>query len=148
LETILIMIVVGVISMIFRKTKNNQGQSIRKPFGNRLGDFQTMIKEITDIPKDTMIVQTEKKQGPLQGNQGKLEKEFLQVRQESETGRMGMAAARTQTANGGPINNQEEIKFPLTENPDPRTVISGIIWSEILAEPRSKNPYTVKKRSS
>ncbi|MCM3725173.1 hypothetical protein M3226_05595 [Neobacillus cucumis] len=148
METILIMIVVGVISMIFRKTKNNQGQSIRKPFGNRLGDIQTMIKDITDIPKDTMAKQTENKQGLLQSNQGKLEKEYLQVRQESEAGRMGMAVARTQTANEGPIKNQEEIKFTIAENPDPRTVITGIIWSEILAEPRSKNPYTVKKRSS
>ncbi len=134
--------------MIFGKTKSSQGQSRRIPFGNRLGDIQTMLKEMIDIPKDTMAIRSEKKQGPLQSNQGKLEKEYLQVRQESEAGRMGMALARTQAANGGPIENQEEIKYPIKEGPDSGAIINGIIWSEILAEPRSKNPYIVKKRSS
>ena len=148
METILIMIVVGVISMIIGKTKNSPSQSRRKPSGIRLGDFQTMLKEMTDIPKDTIEVQTEKKQGPLQSNQSKLEKEYQQVRQESEAGRMGMAAARNPVDNSGPVKSQEEIKFPITDTPDPQTILNGIIWSEILAEPRSKIPYKVKKRWS
>ncbi|MEH7414086.1 hypothetical protein V7266_02215 [Neobacillus drentensis] len=147
METILIMIVVGVISMIFGKTKNNQGQTRRRPSGIHMRDFQTRVKEITEFPKDTMAIQTEKKQGPLKSKQNKLEKEYLQVRQESEAGRIGMAAARNQAANKELIKIQEEITS-ISENLDSRTVINGIIWSEILAEPRSKNPYIVKKRSS
>ncbi|MBM7651682.1 hypothetical protein [Neobacillus cucumis] len=146
MESILLMIVIGVISIIFRKSKNNQRPLKGKPTSQRLGDIQTMIKEMTDnISKDTIARKTEKKQAPLQSDQTKLEAEYLQVRQESEASRLGMSAARKHIEN---INSNEEINLPTTEDSDQRAVLNGIIWSEILSEPRSKKPYTFKGRSN
>ena len=36
----------------------------------------------------------------------------------------------------------EDFKF---ERPDKKTIINGIIWAEILGEPRAKKPYLPKK---
>lgn len=145
METILIMIVVGVISMIFGKTKNNQGYQGRKPSLRRLEQIQTRFKDFSDIlSKDTTVFNAEEKTSNL----NKLETEYLQVRQESEAGRMGMAAARKQMERGEAIRNQEEIKPDITDTLEAQSVINGVIWSEILGEPRAKKPYMVKKRSN
>ncbi|PLS01194.1 hypothetical protein [Neobacillus cucumis] len=145
METILIMIVVGVISMIFGKTKNNQGYQGRNPFPRRLEQIQTRFKDFSDsLSKDTTLFTAEEKTS----NMNKLETEYLQVRQESETGRMGMAAARKQTERREAIPNQEENKPYITDTLEAQTVINGVIWSEILGEPRAKKSYRVKKRSN
>ncbi|MEH7096781.1 hypothetical protein [Neobacillus vireti] len=149
METILIMIVVGVVSMIFGKAKNNQGQTGRKPTGNRPVNIQTMFKEITDnLPKDTRSMKEENKPKLPETSLNELEKEYQQVRQESEASRMRIAAVRTPAANRENANGQEKINYLIPDHPDSQTVINGIIWAEILGEPRSKNPYRVKKHSS
>ena len=140
LETIIIMIVVGVFSLILRKAKPNQAHTGRKPLSSRTGNIQNFMKEITDNPsKDT-------KQEPLQSNKNKFEKEYQQVRQESEAGRIGMATVRNQAVNKEALKNQEGMEPLITDSPDSRTIINGLIWSEILGEPRSKKPYMVKNR--
>ncbi|ULT55717.1 hypothetical protein L1999_21895 [Neobacillus drentensis] len=147
METIVIMIIAGIVSMIFRKNKNNSRQTRRNPSGKPLGEIQTLFKEITDnITTETKPLRTENKP-KLQSSLNLLEAEYEQVRQESQASRIGMAAARNQPANRDFIKNQEEVTPDLTLNPDQRTVIDGIIWSEILGDPRSKNPYKMKQRS-
>ena len=140
METLIIMIVVGVFSLIFRKAKLNQAHTGRKPLNSRAGNIQNFMKEITDnLSHDT-------KQEPLQSNKNKFEKEYQQVKQESEAGRIGMAAVRNQAVNKETLKNQEGMESLITDSPDSRTIINGLIWSEILGEPRSKKPYMVKNR--
>lgn len=147
METIVIMIIAGIVSMIFRKNKNNPAQNRRNPSGKPLGEIQTMFKEITDnITTETKPLRTENKP-KLQSSLNSLEVEYEQVRQESQASRIGMAAARNQSANRDFIKNKEEVTPDVTLNSDQRTVIDGLIWSEILGEPRSKNPYIMKNRS-
>ncbi|MBT2656716.1 hypothetical protein J7E81_15975 [Bacillus sp. ISL-18] len=147
METIVIMIIAGIVSMIIHKNKNTPGQTRRNPAGKPLGEIQTMFKEITEnFTTETKPLRTENKP-KLQRSLNTLEVEYEQVRQESQASRIGMAAARNQSANRDIIKNQEEVTPDLTLNPDQRTVIDGLIWSEILGEPRSKNPYIMKKRS-
>ncbi|MEH7120830.1 hypothetical protein V7128_25995 [Neobacillus vireti] len=149
LETIIIMIIVGFFSMIVKKGKNSQGQSIRKPSGKTFRDIQTAFKGITDNSAENIKpLKKESELKPIESSFSTFEKEFQQVRLESEAGRIGMAAVRNQNANGQSKNTREEIKTQALVNSEPQTVLNGLIWSEILGEPRSRNPYNVKKRPS
>ena len=149
METIIVMILVGFFSMIVRKTKKSQGQSIRKPSAKPFRDIQTAFVGITDsFTEDRKPLTKESELKPLESSFHSFEKEYQQVRLESEAGRIGMAAARNRNVNGQSKNTQEEIKTQVLVNSEPQTVLNGLIWSEILGEPRSRNPYNVKKRSS
>lgn len=150
METILFMIIIGVISTIFGKAKANQGKNGSKPFSvNNMKDVRTLFDELTNNkPRETFSVDTKiktEKKGPIQS----LEKEYEQVRHESEASRARMAAARKKTeiekGTAAKIPHYEETEPLHLENADSNSLVNGLIWSEILAEPRAKRPYSLKK---
>lgn len=150
METILFMIIVGIISTIFGKAKRSQGHSPKKPFStNGMEDIRTLFKEFTNNELgETSPIRTDQKTALPQNNIKNLEKEYQQVRQESESSRMGMAATRLQSEKlkDQTMQARENESDPIISNdPDPKTLINGIIWSEILGEPRSKKPYLAKR---
>ncbi|MFJ7729757.1 hypothetical protein ACIQXV_27100 [Neobacillus sp. NPDC097160] len=150
METILFMIIIGVISTIFGKAKRSQGQSPKKPFSTSgMEEIRTLFKELTnDEPKKTRPIKTELKPELPQNSSKNLEKEYQQVRLESESSRMGMAASRLQSEKlkEQTIQTRQNESDPIiSTDPDPKTLINGIIWSEILGEPRSKKPYIAKR---
>lgn len=151
METILFMIIVGVISTIVGKSKNNQGKSKGRPFSvDPMKEVRTLFDEFTNNkPRETFSVETktssESKERPL----GNLEKEYEQIRNESEASRTRMAAARQQDEKiivPSKVDDQHQFEPPGLEQPDPHTLVNGIIWSEILGEPRAKRPYFLKRR--
>jgi hypothetical protein len=152
LETILFLIIVGVISTIFGKTKSTQGKSRNKPFSvGNMKDIRTLFDEYTnEKPRETFSVDTKTHTEVPQNLIKNLEKEYVQVRQESEASRTRMAVTRQQTERViAPTTkvNQQETTIPVAlENPDANTIVNGIIWSEILGEPRAKRPYFSKRR--
>jgi len=150
LETILFMIIVGIISTIFGKAKRSQGQSTKKPFSaNGTEEIRTLFKELTNNePAETSPIKTEQKAVLPQNNNRSLEKEYQQVRQESEASRMLVTASRLQSEKVKEQTMkaiQDESETIISKDPDPKTLINGIIWSEILGEPRSKKPYFAKR---
>jgi hypothetical protein len=152
LETILFLIIVGVISTIFGKTKSIQGKSQNKPFSiGNMKDIRTLFDEYTnEKPRETFSVETKTHTEVPQNVIKDIEKEYVQVRQESEARRTRMAVTRQQAERViAPTTkvNQQETTIPVAfENPDANTIVNGIIWSEILGEPRAKRPYDSKRR--
>lgn len=151
METILFMIIVGVISTIVGKSKNNQGKSKGRPLSvDPMKEVRTLFDEFNNNkPRETFSVETktssESKERPL----GNLEKEYEQIRNESEASRTRMAAARQQAEKiivPSKEDDQHQFEPPGLEQPDPHTLVNGIIWSEILGEPRAKRPYFLKRR--
>ncbi|WP_413308686.1 hypothetical protein AA0X95_10695 [Bacillus sp. 1P10SD] len=149
METILFMIIVGIISTIVGKSKSNQGKPRSKPFSvEPMKDVRTLLDEfINKKPRETFSVETktDSKQSPLDN----FEKEYEQVRQESESSRTRMAAARKQAEKiivPSKVDNHQQAESSSLEHPDLNTLVNGIIWSEILGEPRAKRPYFSKRR--
>lgn len=159
LEALLFMIIVGIISAIFGKAKSNQGQSKKKPFSmNGMEDIRKLFNELTNNePRETSPMEKSSKISPikaeqkaekLQPNLNSLEKEYVKVRQESESSRIGMAISRQQSEklkDQAKTERHEEGATIISEYPDAKTLVNGIVWSEILGEPRSKKPYFAKR---
>ncbi|MGG3562194.1 hypothetical protein ABES03_11380 [Neobacillus rhizosphaerae] len=152
METILFLIIVGVISTIFGKTKGTQGKAGNKPFSvGNMKDIRTLFDEFTkEKPRETFSVETNTHMEVPKNLLKNLENEYVQVRQESEASRTRMAATRQQAERviepATKIKHQEITKPVALENPDVNTFVNGIIWSEILGEPRAKRPYLSKRR--
>lgn len=146
METILFMIIVGIISTIVGKTKSNQVKPGSKPFSmGQLKDVGKLFDEFTNNkPRETFSVETEKHTESKQRSLDHLQKEYEQVRQESETSRKKMAAGRQQ-AESSKIDDHQQTESLSLEHPDSNTLVNGIIWSEILGEPRAKRPYFQKR---
>ncbi|MFJ5715416.1 hypothetical protein [Neobacillus sp. NPDC093127] len=155
MNTLIIMIVIGIITSMFGKAKNNRGQSQNKPTSpNGIGEIRKLFQELTDHelsepspikePTRTSPVMVEQKKAATQN----LEKEYLQVRKESEFSRERAAVSRQQkeiSKEHVKKDKQEEAGTIFSEYPDAKTLVNGIVWSEILGEPRSKKPYFAKR---
>jgi hypothetical protein len=149
-ETILFLIIVGILSTIFGKGKRKGTPSAKRPFSTNSKDIRTIFKEFTNyVPSKTSPINSELKTESLKHNLKDLEKEYQQVRQESEISRIGMATSRqlAEKNDEQPImHKHEDGETIIFEKPDANTLVNGIIWSEILGEPRSKKPYMTKRR--
>ncbi|MFZ7945445.1 hypothetical protein [Neobacillus sp. 19] len=150
METVLFFIIVGIISTLFGKAKRTQGHSPKKPFtANGMEDIRTLFKELANEGAEQIRPKkTEQNKELAQEKMKNIEQEYLQVRQESEASRTGMAAARLQNEkleNQTIKPRQAESEPMISKEPDSNTVINGIIWGEILGEPRSKKPYFARK---
>lgn len=150
METILFAIIIGIISAIFSKVKSNQSQSKKKPFSmNGMKEIRTNFDELTNNePKETSPIKAVPKAETPQNKLKNLEEEYLQARKESEISRKRVAQARKQNEVAKELENKvkrEESETLLSEYPDAKTLVNGIVWSEILGEPRSKKPYFAKR---
>jgi hypothetical protein len=159
LENLVFLIIIGIVSAIFGKAKSNRGQSQNKPFStNSMDDIRTLFKELTNNEsRETTPINEPRKMSPIKAEQKKvteqnnfknLENEYLQVRQESESSRIGMATSRQQSEKIKDLemkDKHEEGRTIISEYPDAKTLVNGIVWSEILGEPRSKKSYFANK---
>ncbi|WML40604.1 hypothetical protein RCG19_02640 [Neobacillus sp. OS1-2] len=150
METILFFIIVGIISTIFGKTKRTQGQSPRKPFKvSGMEDVRTLVKELTnEVSHQAAPVKSAQKVEVLQENNRKLEQEYDQVRKESESSRRALATARLQREKMKEQTvaaTMDEDEPNISTEPNAQSLVNGVIWAEILGEPRSKKPYFPKR---
>jgi hypothetical protein len=145
LETIIFLIIAGIFSTIFSKAKGNNGQK-NKPFtANRFDDVRTLFESQTTESEQLAIPKmVSRGQQVLQEvNLQDIEKKYQQMKQESEPSRVSRKDSHNRMNKPRPKIQVEEI---VSVSPDKNTVINGIIWSEILGEPRSKRPYPVIKK--
>jgi hypothetical protein len=143
LETILFLIIVGILSSIFGKGKGKRKPTRTKPFtANNFDDFRTLFdKQVSDDhPKNVEQVSTGQRVSQ-EINLQDIEKKYQQVKQNSDPVRIGKSNSHSTTKIA--LKSEQEDIF--SENIDDKTFINGIIWSEILGEPRAKRPYFPKK---
>jgi hypothetical protein len=143
LESILIMIIIGIVSVLFRKSKTKQGQPKNKPFSRTaFEEIRTQVKKQLSYVEDKKAgrIKPERNTYVIPKNQDILENKYLQYKQESEVNLKGITIAEEKFDKiKGNTDKEDEGLF--TRNPDEKAIINGIIWSEILGEPRSKKPY-------
>lgn len=138
METILFLIVVGIVSSIYGRVKGNQKQSGTKPVAPK--SFDNIRALFGEQVSDNQVNRSEKvsigQKVSQEFNLQDVEKKYQQIKQGSNSSRIGRITSQ-------PIKTPEVEAF--SESPDNKTVINGIIWSEILGEPRSKRPYAARK---
>jgi uncharacterized membrane protein len=148
LESILIMIVIGIVSVLFRRSKNKQGQHKNKPFSRTtFEEIRTQVKKQLSYVEDkkTGTHKPEHKTNVILKNLDNNENKYLHYKQESEVNRNGITILVDKNDKiKGNIVKEDEGMFSL--HPDEKAIINGIIWSEILGEPRSKKPYRPRNR--
>jgi hypothetical protein len=137
------MIIIGIVSVLFRKSKTKQGQPKNKPFSRTtFEEIRTQVKKQLSYVEDKKAgtIKSERNTYVIPKNQDILENKYLQYKQESEVNLKGITIAEEKFDKiKGNTDKEDEGLF--TRNPDEKAIINGIIWSEILGEPRSKKPY-------
>jgi hypothetical protein len=146
LETLLFLIIAGIFSMLLSKGKgkNNKPFQTGKPFrANTFDDikklFQDEIKKEmgTDL-KDVV-------------NKDNIPKKVQEVKQEFTDSQSKWGSPQQPAVQHSRIGNLapekvEEEESIISEVPDGDTLINGIIWTEILGEPRSRKSFFANKR--
>lgn len=132
METILFLIIVGILSSIFGKRgKRNQGPL--KPFTAKgFDDYRTKVEQ-----------QIGKK--PEQTTTGKpiiSEPPPLSMEQKYQGIKLTSVVSSEQE---GPMKYMESTDDDPLNKLEEKTIINGIIWAEILGEPRAKKPYNSRK---
>jgi hypothetical protein len=148
LNTILIIIIIGVLSTVFSKGKgkgkrNNQ-PSKDKPFSaNSFDEFRTLFQ---NQPTNQVHDKTE----TVQSTQMDLQPEkYPQINQDAQTSQLGRTSPQKpkQQKRGRAKDSDDKVmenKSFVSERLDAEVLINGVIWSEILGEPRSKKPYSFR----
>lgn len=146
MSTIIFMIIVGVLSTIFAKAKGNKEPSKSKSFSfNRFDDFRELFnnKTTNHLPKETSPKPSMKPEFQP-GNLESIEKKYLQIKHIPEASPRP-ELKQTEQVKMTEKDRKEEGKEQFSESPDAKALVNGIIWAEILGEPRAKKPYFMRK---
>lgn len=134
---------IGIVSVLFGRSKHKQGQPKNRPFSKvTFEEIRTQVKKQLSYVEDkkTGPISPERKTDVFHNNLENLEKKYLQMKQEPKVNRIGMTIAQ-EKADKNRVSSDQEDESMLSLKADEKTLINGIIWSEILGEPRSKKPY-------
>lgn len=142
METILFLIIVGILSSIFGKAKGKTNPGRTKPFtAKRFDDFRTMVEQqMGGSPKKTGQISTGR---PVNqdANLQSIEEKYQEIKQNPVVNKMQISQTEPFKVSRKEVESNE-VPF---ERPDEKTIINGIIWGEILGEPRAKKTYFSKK---
>jgi hypothetical protein len=148
METLFFLIIIGILSAVFGKGKTSRGQSRNKSFiPNNLKEIRTLFNQQLDQystkkSSQDIVVQKEFEN---------IEKESLRTKKESmispvELNNLKYTEPLQVNKVTTPVNDNVQVdEIGFSENVDAKTLINGIVWAEILGEPRSKKPYFVRK---
>lgn len=155
METLLFAVIIGIISAIFSKKKEEA--SGRKGFWA----FISRMKELLDPEQKTTQYQAQKSPAPapsaapwqdstllrsIENEYNEKKKEAYkkkqanslnEIKQENDQNRPAQLASKY----------EETIKSPELEVGE-QSLVRAVIWSEILGPPRSKSPYLVNRNKS
>ena len=135
--TLTFIIIIGIISSIFGKVRAKNPNSRDKPFSiNNVDDLRGLFtnrtsKQQVEYPPAFTIENIQKK--------------YQRVKKEKVVEQLDVVLEDVLKA--------EEVQSPVKVTIDrpaapsePDKIINGIIWSEILAEPRARKPYFTRRR--
>ncbi|MEC1522927.1 hypothetical protein P9D43_13040 [Neobacillus niacini] len=138
METILFLIIAGILSSIFGRAKGNNSPGRRKPFTAKgFDDFRTKVEQHMENTS-TKTRQISTGQPVAQKLQNTVENVQLM---NSVPPRMPEKLVKPHES----TRIEVETDGAALEKPDEKTIINGIIWAEILGEPRAKKPYIPRK---
>ena len=140
-ETLILFIIIGIISTIFGKGRKGNGQS------NLPKSIEEMRKRIID-QHETIPTLRKFSVAPAEIKESTEEKprEFKHSSVKPITATIPVVPTVNNTES--PIYSQQieiEPELTATNEVDATHVINGIIWSEILGEPRARKPYFSRK---
>jgi hypothetical protein len=144
METIIFLIIVGILSSIFGKAKGNSNPGRTKSFsGKGFDDLRRMVESQMEIkPVKTGQISTgEPVKQDIAIQPITIEEKYQELKQKPVVDRIQVGNSRNEAPRI--VVESEDIPF---EKPDDKTIINGIIWGEILGEPRAKKPYFSRKR--
>ncbi len=149
MEALFLIILIGILSSLFGKRKTGGQTQRKKPFAmDRFGEIKTIMQ--SEKAKGTKTIQPELQQD--QPVKQEVMEQYSQVKQEVADQLKSYAIAPNElneepvTAKEPPHTKVNRKADFLKETPDAQMVINGIIWSEILGEPRAKRPHFTRKR--
>jgi hypothetical protein len=141
METILFLIIAGILSSIFGKAKGKSNPRRTKPFNAKgLNDIRTQFEQqMMNKPRKSGQISTG--QPALQDTNlpSLLEEKYLEIKQKPVVPLKQLEQPVEST-----LLEVDSTDISL-EKPNEKTIINGIIWAEILGEPRAKKPYTSRK---
>ncbi|GHH97044.1 hypothetical protein [Neobacillus kokaensis] len=150
MEILFIIIIIGILSSIFGKgqTKNKQNHRNRPVSLETFEEIKTFMQNETK--KRTKTIQNEFEQ--LQPAKKDVIEQYKQVNQNIEARERVQSRPRNKVKEEI-VEDKEPLYTELTEegsrhrdNLETNMILNGIIWSEILGEPRSKNPHFTRRR--
>jgi hypothetical protein len=142
-ETLIFLIIVGILSTIFGKGKVRNRSKGRSFSPNGFEEFKTLIQKQMEHPSLTTVQHELSK--PFEKMEETIEEKYLQVKEirvkENEL-------IHTVPAQSVPVlDHQKQMvqdeKYKISD--DSNAILNGLIWSEILGEPRSRNPHFPRK---
>lgn len=138
METILFLIIAGILSTIFGKAKGKNSPGRTKPFTAKgFDDFRTKVEQqMAGFPKKTGPISTGQ---PVEQKSQNIEGNYQQMKTNSPE--MTVEPVKPNVSTRIAV---ETVDISL-KKPDNTTIVNGIIWAEILGEPRSKKPYIPRK---
>jgi hypothetical protein len=145
LETIIFLIIVGILSSIFGKGKGKNNSGRTKPFaGKGFDDFRKMVElQRENIPAKTGKISTGRPvKQEIDIQPITIEEKYQELKQKPVVNKTPVSQ-HVHIKDSRIKVETEDVPF---ERPEEKTIINGIIWAEILGEPRAKKPYFSRKR--
>ena len=128
----------GILSSIFGKAKGKSSPGRTKPFTAKgFDDFRTKVEQqMGSFPRQTGQISTGQ---PVGQKTQYIEEKYQQMKTNSPE-----VIVEPVKPNVTKRIAVETVDVSL-KKPDNTTIVNGIIWAEILGEPRSKKPYIPRK---
>lgn len=140
METIIFLIIAGILSSIFGKAKGKSTPGRTKPFTVKGLNERSPQVEPQMTTKSRKSGQVSIGQPAHQNtNFHSPEEKYLEIKQQPVVSNKQLEQQKKTTLFKA---DSQDVSL---ENPDEKTIINGIIWAEILSEPRAKKPYFPRK---
>lgn len=146
METLIFLIIVGILSSIFGKGKVVRNQSKGKSFlPNRLEEFKTLIQN--QMEPSTLTTVHHEVSKPFEKKEETFDEKYNQAKEIIEKEN---ELIQTEPVQSIPFIDPKEpmvqdVKNIISEESNSQAILNGIIWTEILGEPRSKKNHFPRK---
>jgi hypothetical protein len=144
METLIFLIIIGVLSSIFGKGKAARKQTGKSFLPSGFEEIKTLInKQMEHTPLSTLQNEVAK---PLKREET-IGRRYLQVKETLEKEIEIIQAVPPEiNQEAEPLNQMvKDEKEIFSEEWNSKAVLNGLIWSEVLGEPRSRKPYFPRK---
>ncbi|MCM3586287.1 hypothetical protein M3182_11145 [Mesobacillus maritimus] len=152
---LLIFIIMGILSSLFRKGKEEQKQEPKRPSRPVQQQRSDGRASQSESMEPTMAQTIEHEEPRMDPKQMVPENPFLDIQKKYEERRKELeqiASERTHSSVNRPtaptraVDPKTDGETSLDLTPSPDRVIEGIAWSQVLGPPRARNPYHRDRR--
>lgn len=148
MEKLIFLIIVGLISTIIGKAKQTNGGPASKPMiPKQFEDIKKLFNpSVEAIPPGNTVANKAEIEELRPVEQECMERKYYDIKKETEEMIPSEYKDQHEISTIEPVKGStESVKDFLSENAEKKALINGIIWSEILGEPRSRKPHFARK---